>query len=146
MSSSSGVTHTPSGGVCYGAVVRRVVAWASVTVCGVTVGGAEGRRHGRGDGHADGAASGDGGLDSVTYTVALATQPTAAVTVAVGGDGHGDVTVDRSSLTFSDLELGHAADGHRVVRRGRRRGGDAAVTVLTHTPSGGGYGAVPSPA
>ena len=54
-------------------------------------------------------ADGDGGLDRHGYTlvaVVLATQPTAAVTVAVGGTT-GDVTVDRSSLTLQrHLELG----------------------------------------
>ena len=76
-----------------------------------------------------------------TYTVALATQPTANVTVAVGGTS-GDVTVDRSSLTFSTSNWGTPQTVTVSLAQDDDAADDAAVT-LTHTPSGGDYGAVP---
>ena len=120
------LTHTPSGGG-YGAVSISSVtvsvtdndtAGATVTPTALTV--TEG--------------------STGTYTVALATQPTAAVTVAVGGTS-GDVTVDPSSLTFSTSNWGTPQTVTVSLAQDDDAVDDDAVT-LTHTPSGGGYGSV----
>ena len=74
------------------------------------------------------------------YTVRLATEPTAAVTVTVGGTSGTDLTLDKSSLTFTastwdtaqEVEVSAADDGDST--------NDS--ETLTHTASGGGYGAV----
>ena len=77
---------------------------------------------------------------SVTYTVALDTQPSGEVTVAVSGVS-GDVTVEGSPLTFTTANYGtpqtvtvRAAEDPDTVT-------DPDVT-LTHSASGGGYGSV----
>ena len=87
---------------------------------------------------------------SDTYTVALSSQPTANVTVTVGGAA-GDVTVDtntdmandQATLTFTPTSWStaqtvtvKAADDDDAVT-------DTAVT-LTHTASGGDYASLPS--
>ena len=77
---------------------------------------------------------------SKTYTVALDTQPTAAVTVTVGG-ASGDVTVDKISLTFTTSDWGTAQTVTVSLGQDDDAVDDEAVT-LTHTPSGGGYGSV----
>ena len=52
--------------------------------------------------------------DSATYTVALDSEPTGSVTVTLGGIAETDLTLDATSLTFTDIvELEHRADGHR---------------------------------
>ena len=63
------------------------------------------------------------------------------MTVAVGGTS-GDVTVDRSSLTFSTSNWGTPQTVTVSLAQDDDAADDAAVT-LTHTPSGGDYGAVP---
>ena len=122
------LTHTPSGGD-YGAVPFASVtvtpddddtAGATVTPTALTV--TEG--------------------STGTYTVALATQPTAAVTVAVGRDLRGRHGGDRSSLTFSTSNWGTPQTVTVSLAQDDDAADDAAVT-LTHTPSGGDYGAVP---
>ena len=61
-----------------------------------------------------------------TFTVALLTRPTAAVTVAVSSLDTGEGTVAPSSLTFAAVGLEHGADGDgdRGAGHGRRRGRD----------------------
>ena len=54
----------------------------------------------------------------------------------------GDVTVDRSSLTFSTSNWGTPQTVTVSLAQDDDAADDAAVT-LTHTPSGGDYGAVP---
>ena len=55
----------------------------------------------------------EGDADGATYTVALATEPTDAVTVTVSGTVDTDVRVEPASLTFgtSDWERGTDGDG-----------------------------------
>ena len=50
---------------------------------------------------------------SANYTVQLATQPSADVTVSIGGTSGTDLTLNRTSLTFTTTNTG---------RRGNRRG------------------------
>ena len=85
-----------------------------------------------------------------TYTVKLAAKPTGTVTVAIGSS-NGDVAVDtdagtagnQNSLTFnaSGSKLWNEAQTVTVNARGDANTASEAVT-LTHTASGGGYGAV----
>ena len=83
---------------------------------------------------------------SATYTVVLASQPTATVTVTIGGHAGTDIslsgtTLSNNELTFTTSNWGtaqtvtvNAADDDDAIA-------DAAVT-LTHTSSGGDYGPV----
>ena len=57
-----------------------------------------------------------------TYDVKLNTAPTADVTVAISSD-NADVTVNKSSLTFTTVNYAHEPAGHRHRRPGRRRSG-----------------------
>ena len=83
---------------------------------------------------------------SATYTVVLATQPSANVTVTVASDNT-DVTVDtsttsgaQSTLTFSNANW-NTAQTVTVTAAGDAGSADETAT-LTHTASGGGYGSV----
>ncbi|MCY4482332.1 MAG: hypothetical protein OXC12_05590, partial [Spirochaetaceae bacterium] len=77
---------------------------------------------------------------AAAYTVQLASEPTAEVTVTVGGAAGTDLTVDEASLTFTaatwstaqTVEVTAGEDADAVV--------DAAT--LTHAAVGGDYGAV----
>ena len=92
----------------------------------------------------------EGASTPYTYTVKLAAKPTGTVTVAIGSS-NGDVTVDtdagtagnQNSLTFnaSGSKLWNEAQTVTVNARGDANTASEAVT-LTHTASGGGYGAV----
>ena len=77
---------------------------------------------------------------SQPYTVVLTSQPTADVTVTIGGES-GDVSVNPSSLTFTAMNW----NGTQTVTVSAAEDIDAladpAVT-LTHTVSGGDYGSV----
>ena len=87
---------------------------------------------------------------STTYTVKLAAKPTGRVTVAIGSN-NGDVTVDtdtgtggnQNRLIFnpSGSKLWNEAQTVTVNARGDANTASEAVT-LTHTASGGGFGAV----
>ena len=75
-----------------------------------------------------------------SYTVALATAPTGDVTVTVSGHAATDLMLDVASLTFTTVSWGTARTV--TVTAGQDMDlADDAVT-LTHTASGGGYGAV----
>ena len=78
---------------------------------------------------------------SASYTVVLTSEPTEAVTVAVGG-ASGDVSVDDpSTLTFTPSDW----DTVRTVTVSAAEDDDALTDdalTLTHTVSGGDYGAV----
>ena len=75
-----------------------------------------------------------------TYTVKLATEPTAAVTVAITGHSGTDLTLDKTSLTFnpSGSDLWSTA---QTVMMSAGEDGDATNdrATLLHTASGGGY-------
>ncbi|MDE0337620.1 MAG: hypothetical protein OXI80_08105, partial [Caldilineaceae bacterium] len=77
---------------------------------------------------------------SNTYTVRLATQPSAAVTVAITGTTGTDLTLDETSLTFnpSGSDLWSTA---RTVTVSAGEDSDAAndAATLLHTASGGDY-------
>ena len=86
--------------------------------------------------------------ESATYTVKLATQPSAAVTVTIGGESDG-VTVDdtdpntpndQKTLTFTTDNW----DTTQTVKVRAADDDDAAneSVTLSHTASGGGYGTV----
>ena len=73
---------------------------------------------------------------SGTFTVRLATQPTARVTVAVASDDTDAATVDKAALTFTTDQLGDRADrdghrrpGHRFQGRGGHGHRDVTLTV-----------------
>ena len=75
---------------------------------------------------------------SGSYTVALATQPTATVTVAITAGG--DVTINPTSLTFT------ASDWNTpqpvTINTGTDDDGNNDTQALTHTATGGDYEAV----
>ena len=75
-----------------------------------------------------------------TYTVKLATQPTAAVTVAVGGTTDTDLSVDESRLTFSTANWSTA----QTVTVSADEDDDAVQdrATLTHRATGADYGTV----
>ncbi len=75
-----------------------------------------------------------------TYTVKLATEPTAEVTVAITGHAGTDLTLDKASLTFTALTWG-TAQTVTVTAAGDDDAVDDEVT-LAHTASGGDYGSV----
>ncbi len=77
---------------------------------------------------------------TATYTVKLATEPTGAVKVTVGGASETDLTVSPSSLTFT-TENWDTAQTVTVKAAADDDAEDDDVT-LTHTASGGGYGSV----
>ena len=72
---------------------------------------------------------------NTTYTVALATAPTATVTVAIAGSE--DVTTMPTSLTFTTTDWSTA----QTVRVSAAEDDDSENdhSLLTHTASGGGY-------
>ncbi|MDE2944397.1 MAG: tandem-95 repeat protein, partial [Gemmatimonadota bacterium] len=78
--------------------------------------------------------------ESNTYTVSLATQPSATVTVAITGTTGTDLTLDETSLTFnpSGSDLWSTA---RTVTVSAGEDGDGAndTATLLHTASGGDY-------
>ena len=126
------LAHTASGGD-YGSVTEDL----PVTVAdGDTVGlvvdpGGDGRRGGRpGDGEHRRA-------PEATYTVKLASEPTAEVTVAVTGHAGSDLTLDKASLTFtaSSWETAQTV----TVTAGEDDDAVDDEVTLAHTASGGDY-------
>ena len=79
----------------------------------------------------------EGSATGATYTVKLATQPSAQVTVAVTGHSGTDVSVDKASLTFTTDDWS-TAQTVTVTAAEDADGSDDAVT-LTHTATGGNY-------
>ena len=75
-----------------------------------------------------------------TYTVALATQPSAPVTVSIRGQAGTDLTLDQTRLTFTSSNWNAA----QTVTVTARQDGDASTdtATLVHTASGGGYDSV----
>ena len=80
---------------------------------------------------------GEGSATGATYTVKLATQPSAQVTVAVTGHSGTDVSVDKASLTFTTGNW-DTAQTVKVTAAEDADGADDSVT-LTHTATGGDY-------
>ncbi len=83
----------------------------------------------------------EGDAAGTSYTVKLATQPTGEITVTVSGHAGTDLTLDKTTLTFTvdnwdvaqTVTVTAAADDDGVTDAGVR---------LTHTVSGGGYASV----
>ena len=75
---------------------------------------------------------------SVSYTVALASEPTATVTVAISGQSSTDLSLDKTNLTFTTSTW----DTEQTVTVSAGQDEDAAddTATLTHTASGGDYG------
>ena len=80
-----------------------------------------------------GVAEGDDG----EYTVRLATQPTATVTVAITGHSGTDLTLDTASLTFTTATWNTAQTV--TVSAGEDDDGANDAATLLHTASGGDY-------
>ena len=81
---------------------------------------------------------------SATYRVWLATQPSANVTVAIGVNTGTDVSLNKTSLTFT---TGNWSTPQTVTVTAGADSDTADDTVtLTHSPSDGGYGSVSVPA
>ena len=83
----------------------------------------------------------EGDAAGQSYTVALTTQPSAAVTVTISGQASSDLVVDPPSLTFTTSNWGTA----QTVTVTARDDADAITdepVILTHRASGGDYGAV----
>ena len=87
---------------------------------------------------------------SATYTVKLASQPSATVTVTVGGTAGTDVTVDtdgntsgsQSTLTFTRTNWSTAQTVTVTVAAGADTDATDDTVTLAHTASGGGYALV----
>ena len=80
---------------------------------------------------------GEGNTSGETYTVELATQPSASVTVTVSGHAGSDVSLDKTSLTFTTSNW-NTAQTVTVKAAGDADAADDVVT-LTHTGTGGDY-------
>jgi hypothetical protein len=78
--------------------------------------------------------------DDADYTVKLSTEPTAQVTVAISGHSGTDLSLDKTSLTFTTANWNTA----QTVTVTAAEDDDAAddTATLTHTASGGDYGSV----
>ena len=74
---------------------------------------------------------------NASYTVALASEPTATVTVAISGQSGTDLTLDKTSLTFTTATW----DTEQTVTVTVGSDDDAVddTATLTHTASGGDY-------
>ena len=75
--------------------------------------------------------------ERATYTVKLASQPTAGVTVTISGDADSDLTLSSRSLSFSTTTW----DTAQTVTVTAGEDADAAANPVTlrHTATGGGY-------
>ena len=78
---------------------------------------------------------------TATYTVVLDTEPTGDVTVAIAGHADTDLSLDKTSLTFTSDNWDTAQTVTVSAAQDDDAASDAAVT-LTHTANGGGYVAV----
>ena len=75
---------------------------------------------------------------SGTYTVVLDSEPTADVTVAIAGHADTDLSLDKTSLTFTTEDWDTAQTVTVTAGEDDDAASDTAVT-LTHTANGGGY-------
>ncbi len=75
-----------------------------------------------------------------TYTVKLATEPSADVTVAVTGQASTDVSVDAATLTFTVAKWNEAQTVTVTASQDNDASNDE--VTLKHTASGGDYGSV----
>ena len=82
----------------------------------------------------------EGDAAGSSYTVKLATEPTGSVSVTITGHAGTDLTLDKTTLTFT-VGNWDTAQTVTVKAGGGRRRRQRQVT-LTHTASGGDYGSV----
>ena len=87
---------------------------------------------------------GEGDAAGMTYTVALATQPSDSVSVSITGHSGTDLTLSSNMLTFTVDDWDDAQTVTVTAEEDDDGVTDAGVT-LTHTISGGGYGATTVP-
>ncbi len=78
--------------------------------------------------------------DAASYTVKLGTEPTNTVTVAISGQSGTDLTLDKTSLTFTTSTWNDAQTV--TVTAGEDPDTTNDTATLTHEASGGGYGDV----
>ena len=81
---------------------------------------------------------GEGDAAGMTYTVALATQPSGSVSVSITGHSGTDLSLDETTLTFT-TETWNTAQTVTVTAAEDDDGVTDAVATLTHTASGGDY-------
>ena len=79
----------------------------------------------------------EGDAAGSSYTVKLATEPTGEVTVTVSGHAGTDLTLDKTSLTFTTTNWATAQTV--TVEAGQDNDGANDTATLTHTASGGDY-------
>ena len=79
----------------------------------------------------------EGDAAGMSYTVALATQPTSSVSVSITGHADTDLSLDETTLTFT-TETWNTAQTV-TVEAGHDDDGAADAATLTHTASGGDY-------
>ena len=79
----------------------------------------------------------EGDAAGMTYTVALATQPSGSVSVSITGHSGTDLSLDETTLTFT-TETWNTAQTV-TVEAGHDDDGAADAATLTHTASGGDY-------
>ena len=79
----------------------------------------------------------EGDAAGSSYTVKLATEPTGEVTVTVSGHAGTDLTLDKTSLTFTVDDWATAQTV--TVEAGQDNDAANYTATLTHTASGGGY-------
>ena len=82
----------------------------------------------------------EGDATGETYTVKLATEPTGNVTVVISGHTGTDLSLDKTSLTFTTINWETARDV--TVTAGRDDDSTDDSVTLTHTASGGGYNSI----
>ena len=83
---------------------------------------------------------GEGDAAGMTYTVALATQPSGSVSVSITGHSGTDLSLDADDmLTFTVETTGTTAQTVTVTAEEDDDGVTDAVATLTHTASGGDY-------
>ena len=79
----------------------------------------------------------EGDTTGETYTVKLATQPDEAVTITVTGHSGTDLTLDKTTLTFTTSNWSMAQTV--TVKAGQDDGDEDDTATLTHTAAGGNY-------
>ena len=87
---------------------------------------------------------GEGDAAGSSYTVKLATQPSDAVIVTVSGHDGTDLSLDKTSLTFTVDDWATAQTV--TVKAGQDDDASNDTATLTHTASGGDYASAYPPA
>ena len=121
------LTHTASGGDYAGITVDLPVTVTDDDTAGVVL-------------SETGVTVTEGDATGSSYTVALATKPSGSVSVAITGHAGTDLTLDKTTLTFT---VDNWATAQTVtVEGGQDDDGAADTATLTHTASGGDYAGI----